>query len=140
MCRVTLMFKWFIFTSLFTKYLRYHLCSDWSRGVFLVENLTSLLYLPIPLLAETRKIFRDMLCQFVFRLSWHFKQEKSVFWKASFLQNKNWLREQDFMYKTSRLVRISLLIIFITKKKVIKAIKNFFPVFCILTLEGLGKF
>ena len=44
------------------------------------------------------------------------------------------------MYETSRLVRISLLIISITKKKVIKAIENFFPVFCILTLEGLGKF
>ena len=24
------------------------------------------------------------------RLSWHFKWEKSVFWKVSFLQNKNW--------------------------------------------------
>ena len=32
---------------------------------------------------------------------WHFKREKSVFWKASFLQNKNWLRVQDFVYKTS---------------------------------------
>ena len=35
-----------------------------------------------------------------FRLSWHFKREKPVFWKASFLQNKDWLhvqvREQDF--------------------------------------------
>ena len=31
------MFKWFIFTSLFTKYLRYHPCSDWSRGVFAWE-------------------------------------------------------------------------------------------------------
>ena len=44
------------------------------------------------------------------------------------------------MYETLRLVRISLLISAITKKKVIKAIENFFPVFCILTLEGLGKF
>ena len=31
-----------------------------------------------------------------FRLSWHFKREKSLFWIASFLQNKNWLRVQDF--------------------------------------------
>ena len=45
-----------------------------------------------------------------FRLSWHFKREKSVFWKAFFLQNKNWLRVQDFVDKTLRLVRISLLI------------------------------
>ena len=49
-----------------------------------------------------------------FRLSWHFKREKPVFWKASFLQNKDWLRvhftRTSFVYKTSRLVRISLLI------------------------------
>ena len=44
------------------------------------------------------------------RLSWHFKQEKSVFCKASFLQNKNWLRVQYFVHKILRLVRISLLI------------------------------
>ena len=50
-----------------------------------------------------------------FHLSWHFKQEKSVFWKAIFLQNKNWLRVQDFVYKTLRLVRISLLIRTVTK-------------------------
>ena len=31
---------------------------------FLVENSTSLLYLPIPLSAETWKIFTNMLCQF----------------------------------------------------------------------------
>ena len=35
-----------------------------------------------------------------FRLSWHFKREKSVLWKASFLQNKNWLREQDVVLCT----------------------------------------
>ena len=46
-----------------------------------------------------------------FRLSSHFKREKSVFWKASFsVQNKNWLRVQDLVDKTLRLVRISLLI------------------------------
>ena len=34
-------------------------------------------------------------CESIFlRLSWHFKQEKSVFCKASFLQNKNWLRDR----------------------------------------------
>ena len=50
-----------------------------------------------------------------FHLRWHFKEEKSVFWKAIFLQNKNWLRVQDFVYKTLRLVRISLLIRTVTK-------------------------
>ena len=42
----------------------------------------------------------ETCCVNFFRLSWHFKREKPVFWKASFLQNKDWLhvqvREQDF--------------------------------------------
>ena len=38
-----------------------------------------------------------------FRLSWDFKREKSV-------ANKNWLRVQDFVDKTLRLVRIFILI------------------------------
>ena len=70
-----------------------------------------------------------------FRLSWHFKREKSVFWKAFFLQNKNWLRVQDFVDQTLRVVRISLLIIALQRGCVfpreiyfIKAIENFFPV------------
>ena len=29
-----------------------------------------------------------------FRLSWHSKREKPVFWKVSFLQNKDWYRVQ----------------------------------------------
>ena len=40
-----------------------------------------------------------------FRLSWHFKREKSVFWKASFCKTRTY-----YACKTSRLVRISLLI------------------------------
>ena len=61
---------------------------------FELKNSTKLLYFPISSSAETWKIFRNMLCQFFFRLSWHFKREKPVFWKASFLQNKDWLRVQ----------------------------------------------
>ena len=64
------------------------------------------------------KIFTNVMCQ-LFRLSWHFKREKSVFRKAAFLQNKNWLCVQDYVYKTSRLVRISLLISAITKNFVV---------------------
>ena len=45
---------------------------------FLSENLTSLLYLPIPLLAETWKIFTTMLSQLSFHLSWHIKQKISI--------------------------------------------------------------
>ena len=70
-----------------------------------------------------------------FRLSWHFKREKSVFWKASFFQNKNWLRKQDFMYRTLQLVRISPLIRAITKsfavflgKLIYKSSRKLFPV------------
>ena len=45
-----------------------------------------------------------------FRFSWHFKREKSVFWKASFCKTRT-----DYACKTSwtqtlRLVRISILI------------------------------
>ena len=54
-------------------------------------------------------------CDNFFRLSWHFKREKSVCWKSSFVQNKNWSRVQDSVCKTLRLVRISLLISAITK-------------------------
>ena len=50
----------------------------------------------------------------VFRLSWHFN-EKNPHLESIFLQNKNWLRVQDFVCKTLRLVRISLLIKTVTK-------------------------
>ena len=43
---------------------------------------------PIPWSAETWIIFTNMPCQFFFVAY----REKSIFWKASFLQNKNWLR------------------------------------------------
>ena len=85
---------------------------------FLVQNSTSLLYLPIPSLAETWKIFTNKLYQFFFLLSWHFKWEKSVFWKASFCNTRtDLILMQDFVYKTFtlQLVRISLLISAITK-------------------------
>ena len=62
---------------------------------FLVENSTSLLYLPIPLSDETWKIFTNTLCQFFF-FAYADILSKSVFWNASFLQNKNWLRLQNF--------------------------------------------
>ena len=45
-----------------------------------------------------------------FCVSWHFKGEKSIFARSIFLQNKNWLRVQDFVDKALQLVRISLLI------------------------------
>ena len=48
------------------------------------ENSTSLLYSHTPSSAGTWRIFPNMLCQCFFPFSWHFKREKSVFWKASF--------------------------------------------------------
>ena len=63
---------------------------------FQVQNSTSLLYLPIPSSAETWKIVTKKVCPFFFRLSWHFKREKSVFCKASFCKTR-----ADYACKTS---------------------------------------
>ena len=53
------------------------------------------------------------MCHF-FSLKLTFKARKSVFWKVSFAK-QNWLRVQDFVYKTLGLVRISVLISTIKK-------------------------
>ena len=63
---------------------------------FRVQNSTILLHLPIPSSAETWNISTNKLCQFCFRLSWHFKREKSVFWRASFCK-----RRTDYACKPS---------------------------------------
>ena len=84
----------------------------WKR--FRVQHSTSLLYLPIPSSAENWKIVTNKLCQFFSRLSWHFNLEISIL-ESIFLQNKNWSRVQDFVCKTLRLLRISLLISAITE-------------------------
>ena len=52
-----------------------------------------------------------------FPLSWHLSEKNLL--ESIFSQNKNWLWVQDFVYKTSQLVRISLLISAITKSFVI---------------------
>ena len=75
------------------------------------------------------------------RFTGHFKREKPVFWKKSFLQNKDWLRvHASFVYKTSRLVRISLLIsqcskqesfAFFSGKLFYKSNRKLFPCVCI---------
>ena len=68
---------------------------------FLVENSTSILYLPIPSSAETWKIITKHAVSISFSVNWHFKREKSVFWKTSLSQKKNWWRVKDFVFKTS---------------------------------------
>ena len=51
-----------------------------------------------------------------FRLIWHFKREKSVFWKASFGKKRtDYACKTSLLCKTLWLVRISLLISAITK-------------------------
>ena len=47
---------------------------------FWVQNSTSLLYLPIPLSAETWKIVTKEVCQFFFSLKLTISTRKSVFW------------------------------------------------------------
>ena len=98
------------------------------------ENSTSLLYLLIPSSAETCKIFKHAVSIF-FRLSWHYKREKSLFRKASFLQNKNWLRVQDFMYKTGKNFSFKQCLIkcleFFSGKLIYKSNRNLFSCICI---------
>ena len=60
---------------------------------FELKNSSSLLYLPIYSSSDTWKIFRNMQCQF-YCLELTFWTRKTRFWKASFLQNKDWLRVQ----------------------------------------------
>ena len=80
---------------------------------FLVENSTSFLYLPIPLSAETWKIFKHAVSIFFTQADILGEKNpyfgKPLFWKTI----TDYVL--DFMYKTSGLVRISLLISSITK-------------------------
>ena len=82
----------------------------WISKSSQVQNLTSLLYLPIPSLAETWKIVTRKVCRFFFSPKLTVKARKVRILESIFLQNKNWLRVQDFVDKILRLVRISLLI------------------------------
>ena len=43
---------------------------------------------PFPRRLKLEKSLEICCVNFFFRLSWHFKREKPVFWKALFLQNK----------------------------------------------------
>lgn len=51
---------------------------------------------------KLENVFIYMLHQF--RLNQHFQRKNSVFWEH-FLQNKNWLSAQYFVYITSRLIK-----------------------------------
>ena len=79
-------------------------------------------------------------CVIFFSLKVTFQARKiCIFLESIFLQNKNWLRMQDFVYKTWRLVRISVLIRTVTKSLRFFSgglfyksnLKNFFSFVCI---------
>ena len=78
-------------------------------------------------------------CVNFFSLKLTFSARKIRILESIFLQNKNLLRVQDFVYRTLRLVRIYLLISAITKScfffsqesYFIKAVENFFSGVCI---------
>ena len=103
----------------------------WKR--FQVEKLNKFT-LPISSLAQPWKIFRNMLCQFFFALA---DILKTRILESIFFAKQGLITHTSFVYKTSQLVRISLLInalnkrvlLFSWKSYFIKAIENFFSVF-----------
>ena len=136
--------------------------SDWPRGVFAweyanmvvksrcfgfralitqarlwervwAENLDkfTLFRYPFPRRLKLGKSL-ETCCVNLFRLSWHFKREKPLFWKASFLQNKDWLRVQASCTIASNFNQWSKqesVALFLGESYFIKAVENFFPVF-----------
>ena len=96
---------------------------------FWVENSTSFLYL-FPRRLKLGKSLQTCSVNF-FRLSWQFKRQKSVFWKAYFCKIR-----ADFAYlclimtnlrvQHLRLVRISLLIRALKKQFCFSSRENYF--------------
>ena len=119
----------------------------WKR--FWVEKLDKFTLFTHFLVGWNLKIFRNVLCQFFFRFCWHFKREKPVFWKGSFFAKQRLITRASLVYKTSRLVRIFLLInalnkgvlFFSRESYFIKAIENIFPVFAYpdINTRGVGR-
>ena len=104
---------------------------------FRVKISTSLLYLPIPSSAETWKIVAKKVCQFFFALA-DILCEKSPYLGKHVFAKQEWLRVQDFVDKTLRLVRISLLVSAIqrvlrlfSRKSFYKSNRKLFPWVCI---------
>ena len=82
---------------------------------FQAQNSTSLLYLPIPSSAETWKIVTKKVCQFFFAWADILSEKSPYFGKHIFAKQELITRARLQLYKTLRLVRISLLISAITK-------------------------
>ena len=141
------------------------MCSDWPRGVFAweyvnmvvvssfafralimqawiwksfrVQNSRTLLYWPIPLLAETWKIVTKKVCQFFLHLSWHFKSEKNLYFEQHLFAKQELIMRarlcvQDFA--TGKNFSFNQhhnkqFCVFFRESYFMKAIENFFPVF-----------
>ena len=58
----------------------------------------------------------ETCCVNFFRLSWHFKREKTRILESIFFAKQGLITRTSFVYKTSRLVRISLLINALNKR------------------------
>ena len=100
------------------------------------QNSTSLLYLPIPMSAETWKVFINKLCQLFFRLSWHLKRENPYLGKYLFAKQEliprarlcvqNFATDKNFSFNQCHNKEFCF---FSRESYFIKAIENFFPVF-----------
>ena len=77
-------------------------------------------------MAETWKIVTKKVCQFFFRLSWHFKRENSVFWKASFCKTRT-----DYACKTSWTSAIQRVLRFYSGNLFYKSNRKHFSCVCI---------
>ena len=92
---------------------RYSCKHKFEKGSEL-KNSSSLLYLPISSSAETWKIFRNRLCQFVFAWADILSEKNPYFGKHLFCKTRT--ERTSFEYKISRLVRVSLLISTLNKR------------------------
>ena len=119
--------KCFAFRALITQ------ARIWIEKGFELKTSTSLLYSPISSSAETWKIFRNILCQFFLAWADILSEKKPIFWKGLIYTRTS------FVYNTSRLVRIFLLIsalnktvlLFFSGKIFYKSNRNFFSCVCI---------
>ena len=86
------------------------------KKVFLLKTSTSLLYSHISSSAETWKIFRNMLCQFFFAWADILSEKKKSILESIFFAKQGLITRTSFVYKTSLLVRICLLISTLNKR------------------------
>ena len=97
---------------------------EFEKG-FELKNSSSLLYSPIYLSSETWKIFRNTECQF-YSLELTFKTRKTRILESIFSAKQGLITRTSFVYRTSRLVRISLLISALNKRVLFFSLESYF--------------